>query len=285
MVLMKEDINVLTRIDLQKMKEAEDKITMVTAYDYPSAKMAEQAHVDTILVGDSLGMVVLGYSSTVQVTMDDMIHHAKAVRRGAKDTFMVVDMPFMSYHISLEDALRNAKRLFQETDAQALKIEGADEDILTLTEKLTQAGIPVVAHIGLTPQTVNVLGGYKVQGKDQESAKKLLKDALALEKHGAIAVVLECVPKALSKLITETLTIPTIGIGAGVHCDGQVLVYHDILKYGVDRLPSFVKTYTDFNQAGHEAITAYVTDVKQQTFPTDEYSFHMNEDLLPKVGK
>lgn len=264
------------------MKESNDKIAMITAYDYPAAKMAESADIDMILVGDSLGMVVLGYSSTVQVTMDDMIHHAKAVKRGAENTFMVVDMPFMSYHVSLEESIANAKRIFQQTNAQAIKIEGASAELLTLTKRLTDGGIPVVAHIGLTPQTVNVLGGYKVQGRDQETGRKLIHDAKALAAHGAIAIVLECVPKELGKMITEAIDIPTIGIGAGIHCDGQVLVYHDLLQYGVDRLPKFVKPYVDFNKLGEEGLKSYIEEVKQSTFPTDEYSFLIkNDKLLP----
>lgn len=272
----------LTRVDLQKMKEDNEKITMITAYDYPSAKMAQEADIDMILVGDSLGMVVLGYSSTIQVTVEDMIHHAKAVKRGADDTFIVVDMPFMSYHVSLEESLKNAREIFQKTDAQAIKLEGASKDVLHLTKHLTDAGIPVVAHIGLTPQTVNVLGGYRVQGRDKKDAERLLKEAKKLTDHGAIALVLECVPKELVTIITDSIEIPTIGIGAGVDCDGQVLVYHDILEYGVDRLPKFVKSYADFNKHGVEAIKSYINDVKTGVFPTDEYSFLIqNEDHLP----
>lgn len=273
----------LNRLDFLKMKKNKDKITMVTAYDYPTAKMVESANVDMVLVGDSLGMVVLGYPSTVQVTMEDMIHHAKAVNRGAQNTFMVVDMPFMSYHVSLEESISNARDLFQQTNAQAIKIEGASEELLTLTRRLTDGGIPVVGHLGLTPQTVNVIGGYKVQGKDKETGEKLLHDAQQLEKHGAISVVLECVPKELGQMITQTIEIPTIGIGAGVHCDGQVLVYHDLLQYGVDRLPKFVKTYADFNNLGEKGLKSYVSDVKQLVFPNDEYSFLIQDDtLLPK---
>lgn len=273
----------LNRIDLQNMKQAKEKITMITAYDYPSAKMAEAADVDMILVGDSLGNTVLGYSSTIQVTVDDMIHHAKAVKRGAKDTFIVVDMPFMSYHVSVEESLKNARKMFQETDVQALKIEGSSKEVVRLTELLTNAGIPVVAHLGLTPQTVNVLGGYRVQGNDQVTAEKLLADAKTLTEHGAIALVLECVPKELANMITRSISIPTIGIGAGIHCDGQVLVYHDILKYGVDRLPKFVKTYTNFNEQGEQAIKSYVTDVKKKQFPLDDHSFLIKDkNFLPK---
>jgi 3-methyl-2-oxobutanoate hydroxymethyltransferase len=273
---------VLNRLDFQTMKNNNDKITMVTAYDYPAAKMAENANVDMILVGDSLGMVVLGYSSTVQVTMDDMIHHAKAVKRGAKNTFMVVDMPFMSYHVSLEESILNARDLFQQTNAQAIKIEGSSEELLTLTRRLTDGGIPVVAHLGLTPQTVNVLGGYKVQGKDKETGSKLLHDAKQLAEHGAMALVLECVPKELAQIITDAMDIPTIGIGAGAHCDGQVLVYHDLLQFGVDRLPKFVKTYGDFNKYGEQALKSYVNDVKHAKFPTDEHSFLIkDQSFLP----
>lgn len=265
-----------TRIDLKRMKQENKKITMLTAYDYPAAKLAEEAAMDMLLVGDSLGMVVLGYDSTVKVTVNDMIHHGRAVRRGASDTFMVVDMPFMSYHISLEESLTHARNIFQETDAQALKIEGATTELLTLTKRLTEAGIPVVAHLGLTPQSVNVLGGYKVQGKSKEAADKLVQDAQQLEANGAIALVLECVPMELAKTVTDALSIPTIGIGAGVHCDGQVLVYHDILKYGVNRVPKFVKSYTDLNVTIKQAIESYRDEVVGQTFPTEKHSFTSN---------
>lgn len=268
-----------TTHDLAKMKLEKEKITMITAYDYPSAKQAQAAEVDMILVGDSLGNVVLGYDSTVQVTLDDMLHHGRAARRGADDTFIVVDMPFMSYHVSLEDSMANAGKLFQETNAQALKIEGGSKENIQLIERLSDAGIPVVAHLGLTPQTFNVLGGYKVQGKDKESARKLIEESKQVAEAGAVALVLECVPMEIAEIITNEIDIPTIGIGAGIHCDGQVLVYHDILKYGVNRLPKFVKSYTDFNSAGEEAVKNYVDDVKAGTFPTEEYSF-----LLPDAS-
>ncbi len=274
----------MTRIDLQKMKDNREKITMVTSYDYPSAKTAEAAGIDMILVGDSLGMVVLGYDSTVEVTVDDMVHHGKAVKRGAPNTFTVVDMPFMSYHISLEESLANAKKIFQETNTQGLKVEGAADETLLLIKRLTEAGIPVVAHLGLTPQTVNVLGGFKVQGKDKEAAAKLLKDAQKVAEYGAISVVLECVPKELAHIITEEIDIPTIGIGAGIDCDGQVLVYHDILKYGVDRLPKFVKPYADFNENGTNAVKAYIADVKNKSFPLEDYSFLIKDKtILPNT--
>ncbi|MGJ9458731.1 3-methyl-2-oxobutanoate hydroxymethyltransferase [Oceanobacillus sp. CF4.6] len=263
----------LSSLDLKKMKQNGQKITMVTAYDYPSSKHAEEAAIDMILVGDSLGMVVLGYQSTVEVKPEDMIHHGKAVKRGAPNTFIVVDMPFMSYHVSLEESLRNARAIFQETNAHSIKVEGATEETLHFMKRLTEAGIPVISHLGLTPQSVNVLGGFKVQGKDKNTAEKLLEDAKKVANQGAIALVLECIPKELAQMITESIDIPTIGIGAGIHCDGQVLVYHDIVNYGVDRLPKFVKTYGDFNTQGTEAIKTYISEVKQGIFPTDDHSF------------
>ncbi|MDM5192890.1 3-methyl-2-oxobutanoate hydroxymethyltransferase [Bacillus hominis] len=266
-----------TKTDFLKMKEQGEPITMLTAYDYPSAKLAEEAKVDMILVGDSLGMVVLGYDSTVPVTVEDMIHHTKAVRRGAKETFIVTDMPFMSYHVSLQDTMVNARRIVQESGAHALKVEGAGEVISTI-HYLTNAGIPVVAHLGLTPQSVGVLGGYKVQGKDAESAKKLIEDAKKCEEAGAIALVLECVPMQLAELISEQLTIPTIGIGAGKKVDGQVLVYHDLISYGVNRVPKFVKQYTSVQEEIVRGISQYVTEVKTGQFPEEKHSFTMKEE-------
>ncbi|WP_439875550.1 3-methyl-2-oxobutanoate hydroxymethyltransferase [Bacillus mycoides] len=266
-----------TKTDFLKMKEQGEPITMLTAYDYPSAKLAEEAKVDMILVGDSLGMVVLGYDSTVPVTVEDMIHHTKAVRRGAKETFIVTDMPFMSYHISLQDTMVNARRIVQESGAHALKVEGAGEVISTI-HYLTNAGIPVVAHLGLTPQSVGVLGGYKVQGKDAESAKKLIEDAKKCEEAGAIALVLECVPMQLAELISEQITIPTIGIGAGQKVDGQVLVYHDLISYGVNRVPKFVKQYTSVQEEIVRGISQYVTEVKTGQFPEEKHSFTMKEE-------
>lgn len=259
------------------MKEQGEPITMLTAYDYPSAKLAEEAEVDMILVGDSLGMVVLGYDSTVPVTVEDMIHHTKAVRRGAKETFIVTDMPFMSYHVSPQDTMVNACRIVQESGAHALKVEGAGEVISTI-HYLTSAGIPVVAHLGLTPQSVGVLGGYKVQGKDAESAKKLIEDAKRCEEAGAIALVLECVPMQLAEFISKQLTIPTIGIGAGQKVDGQVLVYHDLISYGVNRVPKFVKQYTSVQEEIVRGISQYVTEVKTGQFPEEKHSFTMKEE-------
>ncbi|MED2785072.1 3-methyl-2-oxobutanoate hydroxymethyltransferase [Bacillus thuringiensis] len=273
-----------TKTDFLKMKEQGEPITMLTAYDYPSAKLAEEAEVDMILVGDSLGMVVLGYDSTVPVTVEDMIHHTKAVRRGAKETFIVTDMPFMSYHVSLQETMVNARRIVQESGAHALKVEGAGEVISTI-QYLTNAGIPVVAHLGLTPQSVGVLGGYKVQGKDAESAKKLIEDAKKCEEAGAIALVLECVPMQLAELISEQLTIPTIGIGAGQKVDGQVLVYHDLISYGVNRVPKFVKQYTSVQEEIVRGISQYVTEVKTRQFPEEKHSFTMKkEECLALYG-
>ncbi|GAB6563111.1 MULTISPECIES: 3-methyl-2-oxobutanoate hydroxymethyltransferase [Bacillus] len=266
-----------TKTDFLKMKEQGEPITMLTAYDYPSAKLAEEAEVDMILVGDSLGMVVLGYDSTVPVTVEDMIHHTKAVRRGAKETFIVTDMPFMSYHVSPQDTMENARRIVQESGAHALKVEGAGEVVSTI-HYLTNAGIPVVAHLGLTPQSVGVLGGYKVQGKDAESAKKLIEDAKRCEEAGAIALVLECVPMQLAELISKQLTIPTIGIGAGKKVDGQVLVYHDLISYGVNRVPKFVKQYTSVQEEIVRGISQYVTEVKTGQFPEEKHSFTMKEE-------
>ncbi|WP_297990732.1 3-methyl-2-oxobutanoate hydroxymethyltransferase [Anoxybacillus sp.] len=264
-----------TKLDFLNMKKNNEPIVMLTAYDYPSAKLAEAAGVDMILVGDSLGMVVLGYDSTIPVTVEDMIHHTKAVRRGAPNTFIVTDMPFMSYS-TLNDALTHAKAIMQQSGANAVKVEGAGS-VLQVISALTEAGVPVVAHLGLTPQSVGVLGGYKVQGKDVESAKRLLEEAKACEQAGAIALVLECVPKQLGEAITKQLTIPTLGIGAGIGTDGQVLVYHDVLGYGVGRVPKFVKQYANVQQTIQQALAEYVADVKTRQFPSDEQSFTMNE--------
>lgn len=269
-------------LDFLQMKKNEEKITMITAYDYPAAKQVEAADADMILVGDSLGMVVLGYDSTTQVTLEDMIHHGKAARRGAEDTFIVIDMPFMSYHASLEKALENATSLFTNTRAQAVKVEGSHPELLELVRHLTQGGIPVVAHIGLTPQTHNVLGGFKVQGNSSGQAEELIQAAKSLEESGAFMIVLECIPKELAALIDASIQIPTIGIGAGIDVSGQVLVYHDILKYGVDRFPKFVKNYGDFNEVGVNGLRQYVTEVKRKAFPTEPFTYTMkNKENLP----
>ncbi|KGP73033.1 3-methyl-2-oxobutanoate hydroxymethyltransferase [Pontibacillus yanchengensis] len=271
-----------TSTQLKKMKQENQKIAMLTAYDYPSAKLAQDAGVDMILVGDSLGMVVLGYDSTIPVTVEDMIHHGKAVKRGATDTFTVIDMPFMSYHISEEETMKQAMRMMQETGAEALKLEGAG-DVISIIGRLTKGGIPVVGHLGLTPQSVHVLGGYRVQGKDSQAAEQLISDAVAIQQQGAIGLVLECVPKQLAREVQQKLHIPVIGIGAGVECDGQVLVYHDLIQYGVDRLPKFVQSYLNANEQIKSSISAYIKDVHDGTFPNDEQSFHMKEESLPRI--
>lgn len=264
------------------MKSKEDKITMMTAYDYPTAKFAEEAGVDMILVGDSVGMVVLGYDSTVLVTMEDMIHHGKAARRGATNTFLVVDMPFGTYHGNIDQSLANAVQLMQKTGAQAVKIEGAD-DVLPVIEKLTFAGIPVVAHLGLLPQSAGVIGGYKVQGKTAEAAQKLIEDAKKCEQAGACAVVLECIPYQLTAEISSNLTIPTIGIGAGSAADGQVLVFHDLVKYGSHHIPKFVKEYANVGEPILQGIRQYVEEVKSGIFPSLEHSFTMKDEQLNQL--
>ncbi|MCY9161352.1 3-methyl-2-oxobutanoate hydroxymethyltransferase [Bacillus atrophaeus] len=268
-----------TKLDFLKMKKNEEPIVMLTAYDYPSAKLAEQAGVDMILVGDSLGMVVLGLDSTVGVTVADMIHHTKAVKRGAANTFIVTDMPFMSYHLSKDETLKNAAAIIQESGADALKLEGGD-GVFESIRALTLGGIPVVSHLGLTPQSVGVLGGYKVQGKDEQSAKKLLEDSKKCEEAGAMILVLECVPAELTAKIAEELTIPVIGIGAGAQADGQVLVFHDVVGYGVARTPKFVKQYEQIDGAIETAISGYVHDVRKRAFPEQKHSFQLNQTVL-----
>jgi len=264
------------------MKKNGEKIVMITAYDYPAARFAEDAGVDMLLVGDSLGMVVLGYDSTMPVTVEDMIHHSKAVRRGAKNSFIIVDMPFGSYHGDVNETLKIAVRMMQETGASALKVEGAD-DILPVIKKLTNAGIPVVAHLGLLPQSASVLGGYKVQGKTAEQAQKLIADAKLCEEAGACAVVLECIPHQLGRQVTEELTIPTIGIGAGADVDGQVLVFHDLLKFGTHHIPKFVEAFANVGDAVQAGIEGYTRAVKSRTFPTLEQSFSMKEEELQEL--
>lgn len=265
-----------------KMKAQSEKIAMLTAYDYPSAKLAEEAGIDVILVGDSLGMVVLGYDSTVKVTVEDIIHHGKAARRGAPDTFLVVDMPFGSFHGSLDRTLENAIRIFQETGAEALKLEGADE-VIDVIRLLTRTGIPVVGHLGLLPQTAGVLGGYKVQGKTADAAQKLIEDAKACEAAGACMVVLECIPYQLAREVTAAVSIPVIGIGAGAETDGQVLVYHDTLKYGSHHLPKFVRSYAESGEIMKNGLTAYVEEVKSGAFPAEEHRFTMKEEELQQL--
>jgi len=268
--------------EIREMKQRGEKIPMLTAYDYATAKLVDEAGVPLILVGDSLGMVILGYESTIPVTMDEMIHHTKAVVRGTKHALVIGDMPFMTYHLSVEDALRNAARFIQEGGAQAVKLEGG-EVVAEKVSRLVACGIPVQGHIGLTPQSVHQLGGYKVVGKTPEAAVRLLNDAKALEEAGAFSIVLECVPAPLSKLITERVAVPTIGIGAGKHCDGQVQVVSDILGLFTDFVPKHAKQYTRLNQAITTAVTDYIAEVKAGDFPTPKQSYEMDESILSQI--
>lgn len=267
----------LTVADIRARKAAKEKITMLTAYDAGFSRLLEQAGVEVLLVGDTLGMVVLGYDSTVPVTMDEMLHHAKAVRRGAVNSLIIGDMPFMSYQVSVSDAIRNAGRFMKEAGCDAVKLEGGLE-VCDTVSGLVKAGIPVMGHIGLTPQTAGQLGGYKVQGKDLESARKLIGMARALEEAGAFSLVLECVPAGLAEVITAQLAIPTIGIGAGLGCDGQVLVTYDLLGLFEKFIPRFVKTYTHLAPFTKEAVQEFIREVKNGSFPGPEHSFTMDFD-------
>lgn len=271
-----------TVLTLQKQKEQKDKIVMVTAYDYTTAKIMDESGVNTILVGDSLGMVMLGYEDTLSVTMEDMIHHSAAVARGTKNAFVVTDMPFMSYQTSVYDAVVNAGRLMKEGRANAVKLEGGAE-FAPHIEAIVKASIPVVAHIGLTPQSVNAFGGFKVQGKDLKAAQKLIEDAKAVEAAGACMVVMECVPAKLATKITEELNIPTIGIGAGAGCDGQVLVYQDLLAMYSDMKPKFVKQYAQVGEAMREGVKAYIDETKAGTFPGEEHTFQISDEVIEKL--
>lgn len=271
-----------TVLTLQKQKEQKDKIVMVTAYDYTTAKIMDESGVNTILVGDSLGMVMLGYEDTLSVTMEDMIHHSAAVARGAKNAFVVTDMPFMSYQTSVYDAVVNAGRLMKEGRANAVKLEGGAEYAPHI-EAIVKASIPVVAHIGLTPQSVNAFGGFKVQGKDLKAAQKLIEDAKAVEAAGACMVVMECVPAKLAAKITEELHIPTIGIGAGAGCDGQVLVYQDLLAMYSDMKPKFVKQFAQVGEAMREGVKAYIDETKAGTFPGEEHTFQISDEVIEKL--
>lgn len=268
-----------TTASFLNMKNDGEKIVMLTAYDYPTAKFAEEAGVDVILVGDSLGMVVLGYDSTALVTVEDMIHHGKATRRGAKETFIVVDMPFGSYHGSYDRTLQEAVRIYQETNANALKLEGGGE-VLHVLRMLTDAGIPTVAHLGLLPQHAGVLGGYRVQGRTKEAAEELIREAVEAEEAGACMIVLECVPYQLAEQVSKTLSIPVIGIGAGAETDGQVLVFHDTIQFGYHHIPKFVERFSDARETIHEGLSSYVHAVKSGEFPKKEHRFTMKEEEL-----
>lgn len=273
---MSKRINVNT---LKEMKAKGQKITMLTAYDFPGAKVADSAGTDLILVGDSLGMVVLGHENTLSVTLDDMIHHGKAVVKGSDNSMVVIDMPFLTYQISREDAMRNAGRIIQETGGDAVKLEGGEE-IIEAVSAITGAGIPVMGHLGLTPQAVGQMGGYKVQGKDPKVAKKMIADALFLEKAGVFAIVLECVPWQLAELITKKVSVPIIGIGAGKECDGQVLVYHDVLGLQSGLRPKFVKKYASLEEIMIDSVREYVKEVQQASFPGEEHIFTMDSSIL-----
>ena len=262
----------ITTATIRAMKKKGEKIAMLTAYDYAMALALDEAGIDMILVGDSLGMTVLGYDSTLPVTMEDMIHHTKAVMRGAQHAMVIADMPFMSYQISVEEAMRNAGRLLQEAGAQAVKLEGGRE-VAEATRRMVAAGIPVMGHLGLTPQSINQFGGFKVQGKEDKAAQKIMEDAKILQEAGAFTVVLEGIPKELAKTITESLEIPTIGIGAGVHCDGQVLVVNDILGLFESFKPKFVKRYAHLNEQIRSAVQTYIGEVKTGEFPDDAHSY------------
>jgi 3-methyl-2-oxobutanoate hydroxymethyltransferase len=272
----------VTIADLMAKKEQGRKITMLTAYDCPTAQMVDQAGIDTILVGDSLGMVVLGYSSTVPVSMDEMIHHTKAVTRGTQYAFVIGDMPFMSYQISVEKAVENAGRFLKEGACDAVKLEGGSEVALTVKAIVT-AGVPVCGHIGLTPQTATQLSGFRVQGKDAESARTLITSAKDLEEAGAFMVVMECIPDVLASRITRELSIPTIGIGAGRDCDGQVLVYHDVVGLFERFTPKFVKQYIKLGPMVIDALTGYKKEVEQGVFPGEEHTFTMSKEEAEKL--
>ncbi len=265
--------------DVADMKARGEKIPMITAYDYTTAQLAERAGIPLVLVGDSLGMVVLGYDSTIPVTMEDMLHHAKAVARGANQCMIVVDLPFMSYQLDDKQALANAARLVQEGGAHSVKLEGG-ERIAPTVARIVEAGVPVMGHIGLTPQSVHGMGGYRVQGRQRQEAEQLLRDANALEEAGAFALVLEVVPSPLAGLITRQLKIPTIGIRAGPDCDGQVLVSHDMLGLYTDLAPKHVKAYAALAEAIQSAFIQYAQEVKEGAFPAEEHSFSMDESIL-----
>lgn len=270
--------------DLHKMKAEGKKISMITAYSYPQGLIVDEAGIDIILVGDSLGMVELGYNDTVPVTMDEMLNHIKPVVKAVNRAHIVGDMPFMSYNISVEQAVTNAGILYKEGGCDSIKFEGGKE-FVPIAEAIHKAGIPVFGHIGLTPQTAAMMGGFKVQGKSIDAAKSVLDDALALEAAGAFALILEAIPQQLAKIITEKVKIPTIGIGGGVHCDGQVLVLHDLLGLFKRFTPKFVKVYADIYTAQVEAVKGFISDVQEESFPAAEHSFNMKKEMVEDLKK
>ncbi len=271
-----------TVLTFAEYKKEGKKLSMLTAYDYSTAKLMDKSGINAILVGDSLGNVILGYEDTISVTMEDMIHHAAAVSRGAKNAMVVVDMPFMSYQTSVYDAVVNAGRLMKEGRADAVKLEGGIE-VCPQIKAITDCGIPVMAHLGLTPQSINAFGGFKVQGKNLEAAKKLVEDAKAVQNAGAFSVVLECVPARLAEKVTKDLDIPTIGIGAGNNCDGQVLVYQDMLGMFSDYTPKFVKRYADIGEIMKNAFQNYIKDLNEGNFPSSEHCYQIDDDVIEKL--
>lgn len=271
-----------TVVTFKEAKKKGEKLSMLTAYDYSTAKLVDEAGINSILVGDSLGNVILGYEDTLSVTMEDMIHHSAAVARGAKNALIITDMPFMSYQTSVYDAVVNAGRLMKEGRAQAVKLEGGLE-VCDRIRAIVQASIPVCAHIGLTPQSINAFGGFKVQGKGEAAAQKLLDEARAVEEAGAFAVVMECVPEALAKKITEAVSIPTIGIGAGAYCDGQVLVNHDMIAMFTDFKPKFVKHYANIGEIMKEAYRNYHREINEGVFPAEEHTYKIDDSIIEKL--
>lgn len=271
-----------TTTSIMQMKNSGHKISMLTAYDYTTARLLDEAGVNTILVGDSLGNVILGYEDTISVTVEDMIHHSAAVARGAKNALVVTDLPFMSYQTSAYDAVVNAGRLMKEGRAGAVKLEGGKE-VCPQIKAIVSAGIPVVAHLGLTPQSINTFGGFKVQGKTEAAAKKLIEDAKAVEEAGAFLLVLECVPAKLAKLVTESINIPTIGIGAGAGCDGQVLVIYDMLGMFSDFKPKFVKHFANAGDMIREAVKTYIAEIDDGTFPAEEHCYKIDDEVIDKL--
>lgn len=271
-----------TTTSIMQMKNSGHKISMLTAYDYTTARLLDEAGVNTMLVGDSLGNVILGYEDTISVTVEDMIHHSAAVARGAKNALVVTDLPFMSYQTSVYDAVVNAGRLMKEGRAGAVKLEGGKE-VCPQIKAIVSAGIPVVAHLGLTPQSINTFGGFKVQGKTEAAAKKLIEDAKAVEEAGAFLLVLECVPAKLAKLVTESINIPTIGIGAGAGCDGQVLVIYDMLGMFSDFKPKFVKHFANAGDMIREAVKTYIAEIDDGTFPAEEHCYKIDDEVIDKL--
>ncbi|WP_434297947.1 3-methyl-2-oxobutanoate hydroxymethyltransferase [Clostridium sporogenes] len=266
----------------QELKNKGEKITMLTAYDYSMAKLIDSSGINGILVGDSLGMVCLGYENTLSVTMEDMLHHTKAVVRGASNALVVGDMPFMSYQTSIYDAVYNAGRFIKEAGAHAVKLEGGST-VAEEVKAIVKAQIPVMGHIGLTPQSVNMFGGFKVQGKNEKIAKKLIEDAKILENAGAFSIVLECIPEKLSKIISESISIPTIGIGAGKYCDGQILVYQDMLSMFSDFKPKFVKSFGNIGKSIENGVSQYIEEVKESKFPEEKHTFKIDDDVINKL--